>query len=74
MDRTATILTAAFFFALILATVILSYDRKTSTDSIEAFIKTEVERQIKGMAIPPVVHGKYVDVRIEGGSVVKEGE
>jgi len=52
-----------------------SFDRKTSTDSIEAFIKAEVTKQIKEMAIPPVVHGKYVDVRIEGkGIIVGEGE
>ena len=68
---TRDMITTAFFCLLILITVALSFNRKISTDSIEAFIRVEVARQISELAIPPVIHGKYVDVQVEGGVIVE---
>ncbi len=88
--RTSTILTAAFFCALILVTVILCRQDTIDTTKLKADmaqqlkpeiaqqVKAEVARQVEIKVaqqlkeyIVPVVHGKYVDVRIEGGAVVK---
>ena len=74
MDYYADRITVWILFILLLVTTIfLAHEHGMETLGNKEFISVEISRQIKETVIPPVVHGKYVDVRIEGGTTaVKE--